>query len=73
MQHVFGWHDLITEARKQFPAIDQDLLFFAKDDIGALVREISRAHDLTLSEAADMVVWRLPSYVPADYQVRLSA
>ena len=73
MQHVFRWRELITEARLKFPEINENFLILAEDDTGALVREIARAHDLTLGEAAEMVAWRLPDYQAEDYQVRLSA
>lgn len=73
MQHVFRWRDLISEARKQFPEINPDILLFAEDDMGELVREIASAHELTLTEAAQMVAWRLPDYLPEESEVRLSA
>ena len=73
MQHVFRWRDLIETARMHFPEINENLLILAEDDIGKVIREIARAHDLTLAEAAEMATWRLPQYQPDDYQVRLSA
>lgn len=73
MQHVFRWRDLTTKAREQFPAINENRLILAEDDVAELVREIARAHDLTLAEAAEMVVWRLPEYQSEDCPVRLSA
>ena len=73
MQHLFRWREFISEALTQFPKINENRLILAKDDLGAVVREVSRAHDLTLSEAAEMVVWRLPRYEIEDHQVRLSA
>ncbi|MEO0945215.1 MAG: hypothetical protein AAFY06_10290 [Pseudomonadota bacterium] len=73
MQQIFRWRDLISKARAQFPEINENHLILAHDNMGALVREVARAQELTLSEAAEMVVWRLPSYQIADHRVRLSA
>lgn len=73
MQHVFRWRELISEAQRLFPKVNENFLILAENDTGALVREIARAHDLTLREAAEMVAWRLPIYQTEDYQVRLSA
>lgn len=72
MKQVFRWGDLVSETLKQFPEVNQNKLILAEDDVGSLVREVSRAHDLTLAEAAEMVSLRLPFYEP-DFQVRLSA
>lgn len=73
MQHVYRWRDLISEARKHFPEINETCLILAEGDMGRLVSEIARAHELTLSEAAETAAARLPEYGSPDYQVRLSA
>ena len=73
MLQVFRWSEFVSETLKQFPEVNRNMLILAEDDLGLVVREVARAHELTLSEAAEMVVLRLPRYQPGDYQVRLSA
>ena len=72
MQQSKNWDDLISETQKLFPEIDHEKLTETQGDIRSVVREVARAHDLTLSEATELVSWRLPDDQP-DYQVRLSA
>ena len=72
MQHVYRWDDLVSETLKTFPEVNRNTLTLAEDDVGLLVREIAKAHDLTLAEAAEMTTLRLPFYEPG-FEVRLSA
>ena len=64
MAQVYCWRDLVHATKKLFPETNINTLILSEDNLGLLVREISRAHDLTLSEAAEMVVLRLPYYAP---------
>lgn len=64
MAQVFCWNDLIAETTKLFPHVNRNALLLAEDNLGQLVREIARSHDLTLREAAEMVTLRLPYYAP---------
>lgn len=76
MAQVYCWNDLITETTKLFPNTNKNALILAEDNLGQVVREISRAHNLTLGEAAEMVVLRLPLYLPEAYpfaEQRMSA
>ena len=72
MQQVYLWSELVSEAVKIFPDVNQNKLILAENDVGLLVREIARAHELTLAEAAEMASLRLPIYEP-DFEVRMSA
>lgn len=76
MAQVHCWDDLIKVTKEHFPAVNLNRLLLAKDNLGVLVREIAEAHDLTLAEASEMVVLRLPYYAPDAYafeEERLSA
>ena len=76
MAQVHCWNDLIAATIRLFPETNRNALLLARDNLGQLVREIALAHDLTLSEAAEMVVLRLPYYSPVECPVavqRLSA
>ena len=64
MAQVYCWTDLVHATRKLFPETDLNTLLLSEENLGLLVREIARAQDLTLSEAAEMVVLRLPYYAP---------
>lgn len=64
MAQVYRWNELIAATMKLFPNTNKNALILAEDNLGQLVREIAKAHDLTLREAADMVVLRLPIYLP---------
>lgn len=76
MPQVYCWNDFIAATIKLFPNTNKNALILAEDNLGQVVREISKAHYLTLSEAAEMVVLRLPLYLPDAYPVaeqRMSA
>ncbi len=76
MAQVYCWSDLVRVTRQLFPETNLNTLLLAEENLGLLVREISRAHDLTLLEAAEMVVLRLPYYAPEKWPIadqRLSA
>lgn len=70
MSIVTSWRALVAEVAQKFPEVDTNFLLQREGDIGALARHVSRTHDLTFAEAAEVITFRLPNYVEAE---RLSA
>lgn len=70
MTIVTSWSDLIDEVAEKFPKVDTEAVYHQHGDMDALVQQVAKAHDLTLSEAAEVVAYRLPQYLEPE---RLSA
>ena len=70
MAIVTCWADLVDQVSVLFPEIDLTTLKANEGDIGALILQLSSAHELTFAEAAEMVAFRLPQFLE---QERLSA
>ncbi len=65
MTIITSWCDFVEEALLMFPKTKRDLMVSSEGDIGALMRHVAEAHDLTFAEAAEMVTFRLPQYLEA--------
>lgn len=70
MTIVTSWSEMAYLAVQQFPELDLETLRANEGDMGAMIMQLSAAHHLTFSEAAEMVAFRLPVYVE---EARLSA
>jgi hypothetical protein len=70
MTSVTCWRALLNEVARVFPAVEIAALHPREGDMGALMKNVAEAHDLTFAEAAEVVTFRLPHYLEAE---RLSA
>ena len=64
------WRAVLEEVTHTFPAVETAALQSREGDIGALIKHVADAHDLTFAEAAEVVTFRLPHYLEPE---RLSA
>ena len=64
------WDAILEMAARTFPAVETAKLQSREGDIGALMKHVADAHDLTFAEAAEVVTFRLPHYLEPE---RLSA
>lgn len=70
MAIVTDWAEFVEHAISLFPELNAHTTMRNEGDIGALVMQLSAAHELTFAEAAEMVAFRLPIFYE---EARLSA